>query len=346
MGYTAKVIEEVRSKIAPQDEVLKEARERRDLLREIGERFPGAFDSFVSGSLAHGFANRPISDADAGLKLTAARFRSYSPDYGNDDPTGLVNNLCQFMRPLVRQKYPKARMDRSKRGILAYFGEPLFEQDPTVDLIPTSPRAAGGLWIPNLEKRCWDRSDPELHTQLFTSGADAIRTARARCIRLMKAWNRLFEEPGLCSFNISVLGWEFFEANPGAARSDIASALLAFFDDAAVSLKAGLTQDPAHLAGPIKLKLAKGTVVDRLEKARDSIGAALAVDDDEAAVRRQLGKVFRQLATSDPVFRSRSQWAEALSKGNAGASLTRTGVTLGTAGATIPTTSAFGDSDW
>ena len=76
------LFEEARERIAVPDDVLKEARKRRDEIRRIVE---GEFDTlrtFGSGSLAHGTQNDPLSDADAGMVLDRRVYEGLGPQRG------------------------------------------------------------------------------------------------------------------------------------------------------------------------------------------------------------------------------------------------------------------------
>jgi hypothetical protein len=66
MGYTDRLLDDVRAQLAPDDAVLKEAGERRDLVRSAAESFHGTTGSFASGSLAHATANCPIHLSETG----------------------------------------------------------------------------------------------------------------------------------------------------------------------------------------------------------------------------------------------------------------------------------------
>jgi len=59
------LFEGARERIAVPNEVLKEARKRRDRIREVVEGNFHTLGSFGSGSLAHGTQNDPLNDADA-----------------------------------------------------------------------------------------------------------------------------------------------------------------------------------------------------------------------------------------------------------------------------------------
>jgi hypothetical protein len=78
MGLVLDILNnEVRKKIAVNDKVLKEARKRRDLVAEAAMEIEGALRWFRSGSVAHGWVNRPVTDADSGVVLTVASTRRW-----------------------------------------------------------------------------------------------------------------------------------------------------------------------------------------------------------------------------------------------------------------------------
>jgi hypothetical protein len=113
MGYTERLLDDVRAQLAPDDAVLKEARERRDLVRRAAESFHGTSGSFGSGSLAHATANGPIHerdrglDADCGVKLDRRSQPTLGPDSpDNDGPTAIVEEVRNHLRPKVLAEYP------------------------------------------------------------------------------------------------------------------------------------------------------------------------------------------------------------------------------------------------
>jgi hypothetical protein len=67
-GYTSKVLDEVRAKLAPSDAVLKLARDRRGLVLDAAMKILGTLRKYNSGSIAHGIANSDL-DADCGVVL-------------------------------------------------------------------------------------------------------------------------------------------------------------------------------------------------------------------------------------------------------------------------------------
>jgi hypothetical protein len=62
MGFTSGFLDQIRSEIAPSDDVLAETRYRLNLVRRAGEDFPHALRTYTSGSIAHHTANNPVSD--------------------------------------------------------------------------------------------------------------------------------------------------------------------------------------------------------------------------------------------------------------------------------------------
>jgi hypothetical protein len=75
-------VERVRQQIQADDGVLAEARRRRDDVRALAERYPGALRSFPSGSVAHGTVRKPVNDADSGMVLDRRTYPELGPDGG------------------------------------------------------------------------------------------------------------------------------------------------------------------------------------------------------------------------------------------------------------------------
>jgi hypothetical protein len=289
MGHTTDLLDDVRHRIAAHDLVLGESRTRLQLVRDAAISFPGALHTYGSGSLAQHTVNHPVTDGDGGLVLDRRHCSELGPDGLGETPTEVTEKLCELLGPAVREVYPKARCGSSKRGPKVWFGQPLQEQDPTVDLVVALTRRIGsGLWIPNLEKGTWEASDPELHTALLNGGPAALRRTRRRVIRLAKAWNKQFTQPGLSSFNTSAIALASVQP-----RFGLAEALQRFFADAAASLATGRnTPDPAGVSPPLKLLMPRTTIVRRLRAATDALADALAHDDDPGAVQAGLHQVL------------------------------------------------------
>jgi hypothetical protein len=89
----------VRAQIAPEDEVLKAARVRRDLVKTEAMKFHGALRAFNSGSVAHATANNPVNDADCGVVLDRRTHFHLGPDGGGVGPTGVVDDIVDLIEP-------------------------------------------------------------------------------------------------------------------------------------------------------------------------------------------------------------------------------------------------------
>ena len=234
-----RLIEQIRQDIAADDAALAEARRRRDAVLRAAQTFPGALRTFRSGSLATGFVNRPVADADCGLVLDRRSYPALGPDGKGVLPGAVVERIQNHIHPSLRERYPRSSIWKMKRGLLIKFDEPLDdEQDPTVDVvISLNHRKDKSLWIPNLDENRWDPSHPEKHVELFTSGPPELRRTRAQVARLAKAQVKQFNEPTLSSFNVAALAWESVR-NPEPL---LVHALLKFFENAAAALPERLT---------------------------------------------------------------------------------------------------------
>ena len=303
MSHTAALLADVRAQLAPDDTVIKEARERRDLVRRAAESFLGGLRSFRSGSLAHGTANCPVHqrdkglDADCGVVLDRRVHTTLGPDSATGEgPVDVVDEMCAHVAARVKKKYEKATFEVTKRAIFIDFGAPLpGGEDPTVDLVVGLTRKdAPGLWIPNTEEGTWDPSDPEQHTELLTGGSEGLRRSRARAIRLAKAENKRTSRPPVCSFNLEALGWMFVQ--PGMSE---AQALLALWRDGAEDLSTWLTPDPAGVSADIKVE-DRQVAVERLREAAGRLASALERDWDAEWVRGQLQPLWPEFIASGP----------------------------------------------
>lgn len=251
-----------------------------------------------------------------------------------------MEELCELVRPKVREKYPNAEVESSRRGIYVEFNEPVNdEEDPTVDLIVTLTRKdADGLWIPDRDNDRWTPSHPEKHTELLTEGTRERKPLRARVTRLAKAWNKQWDDGdcALSSFNIEALVWEFID--DGSVPLD--RALSDWFAYARDEIEKARTKDPAEVSDPIRLLKPRDVAVERLGDAADRLSHALTNEDDEDAVRDDLSKVYWKYV-DPPKKDAKSALADALREGNQRVGATRTGIAVG-AGAPLKTTRSFG----
>lgn len=75
-------LEAIRREISVPREILQEARHRRELVLTAAMEHPAARAAYRSGSLAHGTENKPLEDADCGIKINRRyeEFRAFGPD--------------------------------------------------------------------------------------------------------------------------------------------------------------------------------------------------------------------------------------------------------------------------
>jgi hypothetical protein len=333
MGTTADILVEVRAQIDAHSGPLKEARSRLALVKDRATGYPGSLRTYSSGSLAMHTMNHPVTDGDGGLVLDRRSYPGLGPEGDRETPHDVVEDICKLLGPKIRQTYPAARVCKSKRGPMVSFGRPVDGQDPTVDLVVALTRREGsGLWIPNLEKNTWEASDPEKHVTLLNSGTISHCSIRRKVIRLAKAWNKQYRQPGVSSFMLSVWAYEFMDAGAG-----VSSGLHVLFDKAAARLRAHQpTSDPAGVSSSLKLLLSSDIVVSRLEKAASGLREAIDNDGDEVAVRAALAKVFWNYL-DDGLSRTASSLS--IRKPMTAAALGLTGLT-----AIVPPTRSYGGS--
>lgn len=280
--HAEEVLEEIRQEISANDDDLREARKRRDLVLDAAGNF-GVLRTFKSGSVAHGNVNNPVSDADCGAVLDRRSYPDLGPDSDEEEgPEAIMEEVRDHIMPIVRKEYPQARGTLIKRAILVRFNEPNSEGvDPSVDLVVTLERKEGdGVWIPNRDRDTWDASDPECHTRLLTAPPATLRRHRARILRLAKAAVKGDSTPALISFNVEALALEHI-----IEVDDLIYSLQSFFAEASASIRADYTEDPAEVSGKIKLPdgMTRTRAADRLSFFAEKVHEAIDAEDREAA---------------------------------------------------------------
>ena len=160
------------------------------------------------------------------------------------------------------------------------------EKDFTADVIVAIDNLAGaGLYIPRYDR--WDRSHPELHTIMVRNAVRSSDVAFARVVRLLKHWARCHDKP-LCSWHIKALALGCL-----TRPTSQLTGLLAWFDHAIADLHVRDTPDPAGVAAPIKTKMPRTQLVEKLIKARDQL--AYAIELEAAGLRRPRPRRTRQV---------------------------------------------------
>ena len=337
MNNTDEMLIEIQRKIAPTDETLEAARSRRDEVLAIAGRYVGALRTYAAGSIAHRTANDD-TDADCGVVLDRRSYPKLGPDGGGGLPNEVVEDVRLFIRDALKERHPSIASRLTKRGIKVAYNEPLLDgSNPSVDLIVALIRAAGALWIPNLERKHWDPSDPECHTRLLTAEPAGLRRMRAKVIRLAKAWNKQYSQAGLCSFNIEALALEAIKEEVG-----VADGLAAFFKYAASDLAKRQTPDPAGVSGPIKTLIDREVVSGRLTKAAETLETAIKSDNENDA-RDALANVYWVYVAPSPGSSSKAAFAKALREGNSAIKVVPGGLSiLNSGGVALKTTRSYG----
>jgi hypothetical protein len=240
------LFEEARRYIAVPDEVLKEARKRRDRIREIVEKNFATLRTFGSGSLAHGTQNDPLNDADAGVVLDRRVYEDLGPH--GEGPRETVEEVRGLLRTELKKEYPDVRFyTGGHRAIRINFMEPIQPGAAhfTADLIVAVRRDEGGLWIPDLDEDGWDPSHPECHVKLVAERNKKTGSQFARIMRLAKHANAHHGKT-IVSFNLLALGLETI-----TEKAPLPEGLALLLRHAANGLDKGFTQDPAGVSGPI-----------------------------------------------------------------------------------------------
>ncbi|MHB8085396.1 MAG: hypothetical protein ACYDHZ_06200 [Dehalococcoidia bacterium] len=337
MNHIDDILVDIQKKIAPSDKTLETVRSRRDEVMSIAGRYAGALRTYMAGSIAHRTANDD-TDADCGVVLDRRTYHELGPDGEGGPPNEIVNDVRSFIREELKEKHPDIAFRLTKRAIKITFNEPLLNgSDPSVDLIVALTRADGALWIPNLESKHWDASDPENHTQLLTAEPAALRRLRAKVIRLAKAWNKQYSQPGLCSFNIAALALEAVKEEVG-----IADGLAAFFKYTASDLAKRQTPDPAGVSAPIKTLIDREVIAGRLSKTAEIFKDALK-SDNENDVRDALASVYWVYVDPSPGSSSKAAFAKALREGNSAVRAVPGSISIaGLGGVALKTTRAYG----
>jgi hypothetical protein len=252
---------------------LEEARRRRQLLvTALTDVFPDGRHYF-NGSVPSGDANTPLTDIDLGIVVD-------SPGYGPEGagPLALMEAAREGIRDHLKDEFDNlvVIVEGQKRAVLSRFGEPVTpgERDFTADVIVAlNHPSSAGLWIPNTKiAEGWDRADPERHIELIAAANDETDGGFARTIRLLKHWCKTHGSV-MCSWNIKALALGCIADRP----RPLLEALEVYYTYAAAELGTGLTDDPAGVAGKIKLPsgVTLADATGRLRAARDKVREAI-----------------------------------------------------------------------
>lgn len=336
------LFEEARGRIAVLDNVLKEARKRRDAIRDIVEEGFDTLWTFGSGSLAHGTQNDPLNDADAGVVLDRRVYEDLGPD--GDGPCAIVEEVRSVLRPRLKEEYPNVRFfTGGHRAIRVNFMEPIQPDGDnfTADLIVAIRRDEGGLWIPDLDNDSWDPSDPERHAELIVARNKKTSSRFARILRLAKHANARHGKT-IVSFNVAALGLESI-----TEKVPLPEGLTLFLRHAADSLDEGLTEDPAGVSGPIKVNVSRRK--DAAKKFKDLAELAeqaleFDADGQTAQAQRNWSKVLPSAIDPPKDEDLEAEFAAGARKGNGWMYRGAGGLSVsGKSRQDIPSARSFGD---
>lgn len=277
-----------RSRIEVKREELTEAEQRRsDLAAVLRPEFKSS-RTYINGSIAHRDALNPLSDVDLGVVVPDPEGKY---GLGKQGPSELQERAANAIQQL-RSKYPNLRVEykNRKRSILVRFGDPVAKREPdfTADVIVAIDNPTGaGLYIPSFDR--WDRSHPEKHTELVQQANVATAKSFSQGTRLMKHWNRKHDKP-ICSWNIKALALAVI-----VRPTSMTNYIRTWLDHAVTELDKGETQDPAGVAGPIKMNKTKTEVLQSLRDGRDIFKRALQLEVEGYSILalNELAKFFR-----------------------------------------------------
>lgn len=271
----AQILEAARRLVEVDLDELKEARRRRDLVQTaLRQEFPGC-RVYFNGSVAHGDAIDPLADFDIGVVVPNS-----DGEYGlgKKSASELKERARRALKDALRDEFPELRIEVEgrKRSVLIRFAQAISAggRDFTGDVICAVDHPERGLFIPRFDS--WDRSAPEVHTELVLGAIDRTRTVYAKTIRLLKHWN-IHHGSAFCSWHIKVLA---LEAIP--TEVPLVEALRSFFSSARAVLESGPTADPAGVGPDIKLNV---TVSEAIAKLGVALGHITGATEAEAANR-------------------------------------------------------------
>ncbi|MCL2594437.1 MAG: nucleotidyltransferase [Promicromonosporaceae bacterium] len=284
------LLESARKRIEVEPAELDEARKRRDAIKAaLLEEFPDS-RLYVNGSLAHGDALTPLTDVDLGVVVLDLD-NEFGP--GKKGPRSLQDRAAEAIRAELKSEYGDLRVivKGEKRAVKVRFNDAVREgwDDFHADVIVAIDNPNDdGLYIPRFHM--WDRSHPEAHTQLVLEANDVTENCYARTVRLIKHWNRRWDEPPLFTWLIKVLAFEAI-TEPGP----LMRLLTEWFGYAAMTIVTGPVPDPVGVGPDLNPSIAREVAVRRLRNAYDGLVEATKLEAAgyPALAHAKLAQVFR-----------------------------------------------------
>lgn len=238
--------------------------EAKDRLRVLSSALSKEFGSrvYVNGSIAHGDALSPLNDVDLGVILR----EPWATNERRHSPSRIMKHTCEVIETLASAHYPGLSADFTdqKRAVVVNFGSDTKKQhyEFTADVIVALDNTEDvGVFIPNLQRNTWDRSDPIKHSEIIRQANFATNSSFNAVVRIAKQWNRKVEQP-LSSWNIKALALSCI-----LRPTPLLEGVHSFFRYARDTLSHGLTPDPAGIGPPIGLERQKDEVLACLDDA-------------------------------------------------------------------------------
>jgi hypothetical protein len=274
-------------------EIVRKARERRDLFNDGLGPLEDVVEVVASGSLARGTQRDPINDVDVIVVFDS----DAHPTWGEDGAS--AGEALDHVQSLVRQKLGSTEGAFAKEVRLASprnHAVKCFLDDPenpdafTVDVMPALRHKDGHLIAPEKKNSTWIQTDPEGLIRRVMARQEEWPEFRS-LVRILKMWN---QEVGasMKSLVVEVLALSHLPAESGRDR-----ALQRFFSAAEIAIESPV-EDPSGHCGEIQPDLDRAKVKECLAEAASNSWRACDArdsgDTDRAACfwNRVFGEAF------------------------------------------------------
>ncbi len=283
-----KAFNTLQGNVNARDEMVADARERRDVFLSAFETLDDVLNVRPLGSLARGSQIDPIKDVDTSIEFDV----SAHPGWGERGESAAA--ALDYTREKVNELLGETNGTFDKRVRLARWRNhavKCFLDDPddpdafTVDVMPALPQSGGAILIPEAVNSRWILTDPQ---RLIDDVAD--RHSRWRyfvpLIRLLKRWTRE-QKTNIKPLVLEVMALEHLDET--GSRGE---ALARFFAAAASAIQYPVT-DPAGLCGEIQPDLDRNEAQKYLETAAEI--AYRARDAQARGETDEAGCLWRQI---------------------------------------------------
>lgn len=273
-------------------DIVKTARERRDIFKLALLSVADVQTVWGSGSLARSTQLQPVHDVDLVVEFKPDEH----PEWGQ--PGDSAEEAIERCRDIVTELLSvnggtKARLVRQvntadrNRAAKCFIDSPGDDNAFTVDVMPAL-RLDNGILIPSKRHRRWDTANPQLLINEVAVRQSEWSLFRP-LVRVLKYWSRQHEDQ---TGRVKSLVMEVLALDCLQYANNRPAALKDFFDRAAVHSL--YIEDPAKLCGVIQPDLDTAGLRRALEDAADAAAqAAKAVaDNDQPAATKHWQNIF------------------------------------------------------